>query len=65
LKVVVTQAPERGKANKAAVELLAKSLGLRKSQIELLSGETSRQKRFLIRGIGPQELAERIERLSG
>ena len=65
LKIGVTQAPEKGKANKAAIELLSKSLRLRKSQIELLSGETSRQKRFLVRGIGPEELAERIERVSG
>jgi uncharacterized protein (TIGR00251 family) len=58
LKVCVTQSPEKGKANKAVIELMAKSLGLRKSQIELLSGETSHQKRFLIRGITPQELAQ-------
>ena len=49
LKVCVTQAPEKGKANKAVMELLAKKLGLKKSQIELLSGETSHQKRFLVR----------------
>ena len=58
LKVCVTQSPEKGKANKAVIELMAKSLGLRKSQIELLSGETSHQKRFLIRGITPEELAQ-------
>ena len=40
LKVCVTQAAEKGKANKALVELLGKALSLRKSQIELLSGET-------------------------
>jgi uncharacterized protein len=60
LKVCVTQSPEKGKANKAVVELLAKSLGLRKSQIELLSGETSHQKRFLIRDITPEELARKL-----
>jgi uncharacterized protein len=60
LKVCVTQSPEKGKANKAVVELMAKSLGLRKSQIELLSGETSHQKRFLIRGITPEELAQKL-----
>ena len=58
LKVCVTQSPEKGKANKAVIELMAKSLGLRKSQIELLTGETSHQKRFLIRGITPEELAQ-------
>jgi uncharacterized protein len=62
LKVCVTQAPEKGKANKAVAELLAKKLGLKKSQFELISGETSHQKRFLVRGIGPKELAERTER---
>jgi uncharacterized protein (TIGR00251 family) len=60
LKVSVTQAPEKGKANKALVALLAKQLSLRKSQIELLSGETTAQKRFLIRGIAPAELLQRI-----
>jgi uncharacterized protein (TIGR00251 family) len=60
LKVCVTQLPEKGKANKAVVELMAKSLGLRKSQIEMISGETSHQKRFLIRGITPQELAQKL-----
>jgi uncharacterized protein len=60
LRVSVTQAPEKGKANKAIVALLAKELVLRKSQVELVSGATSPQKRFLIRGIRPAELATRI-----
>jgi uncharacterized protein (TIGR00251 family) len=60
LKVSVTQAPEKGKANKALVEVLSKSLGLKKSQLELLSGETSPQKRFLVRGVSPDELQKRI-----
>ena len=63
LRVSVTQAPEKGKANKAVVELLSKKLALKKSQIELLSGETSHQKRFLVRKIKPDELAERIRGL--
>jgi uncharacterized protein (TIGR00251 family) len=65
LKVEVSQAPEKGKANKAVVELLAKGLGLKKSQIELLSGESSRQKRLLIRGIETRELTKRIEKFGG
>jgi uncharacterized protein len=63
LKVSVTQSPEKGKANKAIIELLCKSLALRKSQIELLSGETSHHKQFLIRPISPDELAGRIEKI--
>ena len=60
LKVCVTQAPEKGKANKALVAVLAKELSLRKSQITLLTGETSSQKQFLVEGLTPGELAERI-----
>jgi uncharacterized protein YggU (UPF0235/DUF167 family) len=60
LKVCVTQSPEKGKANKAVIELMAKSLNLRKSQIELLAGETSHKKRFLIRDITPEELGQKI-----
>ena len=61
LKVSVTQAPEKGKANKAIVEVLAKWLEVRKSQIELLSGETASQKKFLVRNIERVEVANRIK----
>jgi len=60
LKVCVTQAPEKGKANKAIVEVVAKWLGVRKSRIELISGETASQKKFLVRAIELDDLAERI-----
>lgn len=60
LRVAVTQAPEKGKANKAIAALLAEKLGVRKSQIELLFGETSSQKRFLVRGLTPKELLSRL-----
>jgi uncharacterized protein len=61
LKVCVTQAAEKGKANKAIVEVLAKWLGLRKSQIELITGETASQKKFLVREIAMEDLSGRIE----
>jgi hypothetical protein len=60
LKVCVTQAPEKGKANKAIAELLAKWLGVKKSQLELIAGETAAQKKFLVRGIEKEVLAQRI-----
>jgi uncharacterized protein YggU (UPF0235/DUF167 family) len=65
LQVSVTQVPEKGKANQAIVALLAKALALRKSQFELLAGETARDKRFLVRGIAAAELATRIEQVVG
>ena len=63
LKVCVTQPPEKGKANKALIALLARELHLRKSQLELLAGETSPEKRFLVRDLQPDELRERIRGL--
>ncbi|HWC89767.1 MAG TPA: DUF167 family protein [Pirellulales bacterium] len=60
LKVSVTQVAEKGKANAALAAVIADELGLRKSQVELASGPTAAQKRFLIRGIALEELDRRI-----
>jgi uncharacterized protein len=60
LKVAVTAPPEDGRANKALVELLAKALSLKRSQVQLLSGEKSREKRFLINGVKKGELETRV-----
>ena len=60
LKVAVTQIAEKGKANQALAQTLARGLGLKRSQVELLAGETQREKRFLIRGVTRDELARRI-----
>jgi uncharacterized protein (TIGR00251 family) len=63
LKVSVTQAAEKGKANKALTAVLAKKLGLKNHQIELISGETSSRKRFLIREVSQETLQAGIESL--
>ncbi|RMF98962.1 MAG: DUF167 domain-containing protein [Planctomycetota bacterium] len=60
LKVCVTQAPEKGKANKAIIAFLQKALGVRKSQIALVAGETASQKKFLIRDVAREELIRSI-----
>jgi uncharacterized protein (TIGR00251 family) len=60
LKVCVTQAPEKGKANQAIIKLLVKTLDLRRSQVELVSGETSPQKLFCVEGLTAEELSSRI-----
>lgn len=61
LRVAVRAVPEQGRANQALIRVLAESLRLRKSQITLLSGETARQKRFLVAGISAAELLRRID----
>ena len=63
LKVAVTAPPEDGRANKALVEALRDLLDLKRSQIELLSGPTSRDKKFLIRGLTKAELQRRLAKL--
>src|SRR5262249_35788001 len=65
LKIAVTQAPEKGRANKALIALLAELLDLKPSQIVLLSGEASTQKKFLISGADPAWLKNRLESLAG
>jgi uncharacterized protein len=65
LKVAVTAPPEDGRANKALLEVLREALVVKRSQVELLSGETSRDKRFLIRGLPRSELSARVAALVG
>lgn len=59
LRVWITQSPEKGKANQALLELVAKTLRIRKSQLEILSGHTCPQKRLLIR-LSIEELARLV-----
>ena len=51
LKIAVTVAPEKGKANKTVIKVLSKLLGVKSSDVEILSGETSREKKVFIRNI--------------
>ena len=48
LKIAVTAPPEDGRANDAIVEVLKELLGVRRSEVEILSGKTNRNKVFLI-----------------
>ncbi|VVT42569.1 hypothetical protein BOKEGFJH_00078 [Chlamydia avium] len=48
LRVRVTEAPEKGKANDAIIALLSKELSLSKRDVTLISGSTSRKKKFLL-----------------
>jgi len=63
VKIAVSASPDKGKANQAIIEVLREVLGVKTSQVELLSGFTSRQKRFLIRGWSKQSLEARLSSL--
>ncbi len=60
LRVAVAAPAEKGKANAAIQNVLAQSLGCRPSQVALITGETARQKRFLVAGLTPEELRVRL-----
>lgn len=62
LKARVTAVPEDGKANKALIALLAKRLGLPKSSISFISGETSRKKILRLDG-EPEDITIRLKQL--
>jgi uncharacterized protein (TIGR00251 family) len=60
LKVCVTAPPERGKANGAVEELLAKALGLPRKQVWLVSGLKSTRKVVEIDGLEEAGVRRRL-----
>lgn len=54
LKIAVQAPPIEGRANSALIAFLAEMFGLPKSAVALMSGELSRSKVFLLRGVSEQ-----------
>ena len=48
IKIRISAPPQDGKANNHLIKFLAKNLGVAKSRIQLLSGESGREKRLRI-----------------
>ena len=48
LEVRVSEAPTDGSANSAVIKLLAKALGVPRSEVDIVSGQTSRHKRIAV-----------------
>ena len=63
VKMRVRAIAEGGAANRAVVELLAKTLGVPKAKIRLLSGTTSRLKQIAVDG-DPAKLGESLRKLT-
>ena len=61
LAVKLTAPPVEGAANKACVDFLAKVLGVKRSQVTLVSGEKSRDKAFEIDGLDESDIKQRIK----
>jgi uncharacterized protein (TIGR00251 family) len=62
LKVRVTALPVEGAANEACIKLIAKTLALKKSQLEIFAGAKSRKKTVLVKDISREELEMNIRR---
>ena len=59
LEVRVAEAPANGAANEAVVKLLAKALGISRSQVAIISGRSSRHKRVAL-PLDEQEARRRL-----
>lgn len=51
LKIATAAAPEKGKANAAVAQILAKALGTEKRNVQLVSGPANPRKEFCIGGM--------------
>jgi uncharacterized protein (TIGR00251 family) len=63
LKIRITAAPEKGKANAAIEALLARALGVPKSSVSVEKGETQRIK--TVRISADASIAAKLEALTG
>ncbi len=61
LKVKVSAAPEKGKANQSLIAFLAKTLGVNKKAIRIESGQTNPHKKICITGVSADIILEKLE----
>ena len=60
LKVKVSAAPEKGKANQCLLKFLAKQLGVKTNAISIIRGKTSPVKHVQVSGISADTLLEKL-----
>jgi len=65
LKIRVSAAPERGKANAAVERILTRALRLPKESVRITSGKTSAQKTVEIDGLEHEEVVCRLSKVIG
>jgi uncharacterized protein len=65
LKIAVQAPPVEGRANAAMVAFLAATFELPKSHVELVSGELSRSKVFLLHGVSRAQAEEILKKWMG
>jgi uncharacterized protein (TIGR00251 family) len=60
LKIKIAAAPEKGKANQCLLEFLARNLGVKKSAISIIAGQTSAVKQVQVLGISADTLLRKL-----
>lgn len=60
IKVKVSAAPEKGKANQCLLDFLAKQLGVKKNAVSIISGKTSAIKIVQVLGISVEQLRKKL-----
>jgi hypothetical protein len=60
LRVRVTAPPVDGRANTALTRLLAKRLGVARGAVEVVSGQSSRQKVVAVEGLALDDVRQRL-----
>ena len=60
LRVCISAPPRQGKANAALITFLARALGLRKKEVVIISGQTSRNKIVSIYGLSAEEIKSKL-----
>ncbi|MBK9119247.1 MAG: DUF167 domain-containing protein [Phycisphaerales bacterium] len=63
LKLAVSAPPEGGKANAAVLELLVHILGVRKSDVQIVSGASKPRKRIAVTGLSAEEIRQRLHQV--
>lgn len=64
IKVQVSAAPQKGKANTAVIKILAEFFDIKPVQIELISGAGNPRKQFRISGLDPTVFAAKMASFS-
>jgi uncharacterized protein (TIGR00251 family) len=60
VKIKVSAAPEKGKANQCLAEFLVKQLGVKKNAVSIISGQTNPVKQVQVLGISAESLLKRL-----
>ena len=61
LKIKVSAAPEKGKANQCLVKLVAERLGVKKNAVSIISGQTNPVKHVQVLGISAETLLKKLD----